>query len=377
LEDNSSQNNNLNINESTGSESPLPEPPPDIYEPLVRENDSLPSQKLIHKSANCKIFQYRKTGLLSFKWSPNAPPEQINLISQANFLQSRVKVEIMKSYQRECYNVIKNALLASLMIYQAGEYEEHFDYAADYIDHKKEEQKKLHILHSNQYYEIFLGNNQKTINVWMHNQLRERKRAEIDEFRRLKTIINIFLTGKQKELALRQLGTALSSAFHNTDNNSAMEKFKSIETFTYSRATLSAKIHHFAATLILILIVVGISMYYYHSVNDAEIKHFIIGSIAGVIGSFISITQRSDKIVVDFSAPVSIFLIQSFSKLILGLFFGIITILLIKSNIIALLSEVNSYSMAILCVVAGFSERFVPDLLEKISNKSGLDETKP
>lgn len=366
--------NNVNVVPSTFNEPP----PIELEEPPGNAVDTNTSfRKLIYKTSYCNVFKNNKTGLLSFNWASNAPSEAKEILSYAIQLQNIVKAEINKPFKVKCINVIADAVSSSLMICMDADREisGYFDYAYNFIQKTKEKQAKDILLHSHPEYEIYLSKETETLNFWATKELREKKNKEIDEYGRLKSIINIFLKGNQKELAYRQLGTTLSSSLTNNDNRSPNKKFKEIETYIYSRASSSAKIYHFTATLILILLSISCAVYFYINIDSLEMKEFIAGSIAGVVGSFISITQRNDKIIVDFTAPASLFLIQSFSRLILGVFFGFITILLIRSNLTSLLDDFNIYSMSILCLVAGFSERFVPDLLDKISNKPSSEDS--
>ncbi|MFY8325093.1 hypothetical protein [Pseudoalteromonas sp. ZZD1] len=103
-----------------------------------------------------------------------------------------------------------------------------------------------------------------------------------------------------------------------------------------------------------------------YSFSEAIFNMLYICISCGCIGSLFSVLQRNDKI--NFDAKLSkkyIFLQASFTGL-LGSISGGIIYLLSKSGLALSFASDNLYSLALLSIIGGFSERMIPELFQKI-----------
>lgn len=88
-------------------------------------------------------------------------------------------------------------------------------------------------------------------------------------------------------------------------------------------------------------------------------------TIAGVIGTIVSILQRNQSIEVEPFTSKWLLSFQGITRIILGMLFGGTVLIAAKANIALGLANNNTYAIVLLAFVAGLNERFVPDLLEK------------
>lgn len=94
-----------------------------------------------------------------------------------------------------------------------------------------------------------------------------------------------------------------------------------------------------------------------------------IGGLMGGVGSFVSIWTRFGKDTMTGLSSRCLHYLESFCRIIVGIIFAILVICALQSGII-LKGVFDESSMVYVCTIlgfsAGFSERFVPSLIEKI-----------
>ena len=120
-------------------------------------------------------------------------------------------------------------------------------------------------------------------------------------------------------------------------------------------------------SLSIIVLIVLISIFFIKKYNC-----FIIGSTMGVVGAFASIWTRYGKICYTGLASKKLHCFESVTRLLTGGIFALIALLCIKTGI--LFSNINTGSnpclYALSGFIAGFSERLIPSLIEKITIKN-------
>jgi len=93
----------------------------------------------------------------------------------------------------------------------------------------------------------------------------------------------------------------------------------------------------------------------------------LTGAIGGALGAMISNLQRATRDLFGLQEKFLKLLLQSLSRLILGAISGSIIIPLSKSNLALGFIQDNLYSLFIFGIIAGISERFIPDILGGLS----------
>jgi hypothetical protein len=92
--------------------------------------------------------------------------------------------------------------------------------------------------------------------------------------------------------------------------------------------------------------------------------------MGGVIGASISIIQRGGSLTVNPFVPVSHVVFQGLIRVLLGVIFGALLVIAAQANITLGIINNNNWSLFIFSVVAGFSERLIPDILERIATNT-------
>ncbi|MEP6743260.1 MAG: hypothetical protein ABJB61_12230, partial [bacterium] len=102
-----------------------------------------------------------------------------------------------------------------------------------------------------------------------------------------------------------------------------------------------------------------------------------LGGFFGSVGACISVLQRNPSLDVDPWMSNGYLRLQGITRIVLGFIFGCIFVLASKANFVLGVVRNNPYSLLVLCIVAGFSERLIPELLSKFeSSQSSPTEIK-
>lgn len=102
---------------------------------------------------------------------------------------------------------------------------------------------------------------------------------------------------------------------------------------------------------------------------------WVTGSCTGILGSYVSIWTRYGKKVMTGLSSEWLHYAEALCRLLVGAIFSLVAILAVKCGL--LLSNIDVslmiYTCGLIGFVAGFSERFVPSLVEKIAKDESED----
>lgn len=169
---------------------------------------------------------------------------------------------------------------------------------------------------------------------------------------------------------IMMLGNALHSALVAEDIESSLKSFESVESRINRLKTpfeLKAIFISSSALITLIICLIGLSLYL---ISEASYKNFFICCSCGSVGTLFSLLQRNSELLFSLTAKLKYILLQSFLTCILGSISGGLLYILSKSEIAFSFASNNTYSLAILAVVAGFSERMIPEMFKSIEKDS-------
>ncbi len=113
-----------------------------------------------------------------------------------------------------------------------------------------------------------------------------------------------------------------------------------------------------------------------NSLTELEIFSEVI--LYGAIGSYLSVGINSKKLFFEPGSPFNTNLLAGSLRIIIGVLSGVVILITIESKILfGLLSSLNEsndldihiWFVRLLAVISGFSETFVPDIIERVTNK--------
>jgi hypothetical protein len=187
----------------------------------------------------------------------------------------------------------------------------------------------------------------------------------VEQFDKYQSMIQNSLWFKKKSL-LESLGRALYSSVISTTDEIAKKSFSTISQRIESEIKLQAKIHYVTASLILtVSICLTFSILNYFN-QIGELLPYWIGACGGSIGACVSVLFRINEIEIPLFTSTLQHAFQGVSRILLGCLSGLIIIILIQANIVLGIAMDNLPSAAAFGIVAGFSERYLPSILDSI-----------
>lgn len=111
---------------------------------------------------------------------------------------------------------------------------------------------------------------------------------------------------------------------------------------------------------------VSTSMIAVYFLTNANFKYIFICTAGGAVGALFSILQRNNEIKFDSQIPNLYIYLQASFTVMLGSISGGIVYLLSMSDLALTFANKNIYSLVLLSIISGFSERMIPELFGKI-----------
>ncbi|QAX84593.1 hypothetical protein C2E19_12275 [Pseudomonas sp. DTU12.3] len=229
------------------------------------------------------------------------------------------------------------------------------------------------IIISNQNYTIYLD--EKNIaNYKLQNK--SLQHADIlDEFYRLRAWGVAVLPKSKIQLLNLKLATCLAIGFRSRLAESTTESsniFSAVTAYIEKSTNDSATYYLTFYSIIfsaIVMVATAVAYVKFSNLASQNLNILLIGLFGGACGALISVLQRSKKLKVDLYESTKMIVLQGIVRIGLGCAFGAIALVACKAGLLLeLMSETNS-RLLILAVIAGFSERLIPDFIEKTANE--------
>jgi hypothetical protein len=198
----------------------------------------------------------------------------------------------------------------------------------------------------------------------------------IQEFKRLQNLAEASLPETYLNTARQILGDELSMAFRTKTPVDIASLFQSSREFIEKRAGAIVRSRYvlwnvvFAVILLVVLLVVD-TFFPYEDVglrfSRPSIHDILVAAMAGSIGALVSVMQRGQTLEYQRFVTGAHMAFQGLVRIMLGIIFGGLAVIAVKAQIALGIIHGNHYSIFIFCVAAGFSERFIPDLLTRVA----------
>lgn len=189
----------------------------------------------------------------------------------------------------------------------------------------------------------------------------------VDKFYSLDSQIPSTLPEEIKMPIETELASALHHAFSCEKPDEIDKFFQNVEKrisllLSPNQAKLWLVLYGLSSSVAIILLLLFIS----RISSSLHLNLFLCGG-AGVLGSTISLMQRNTKVSINLEDGKGYIFLQAAFIPILGLFSGLCLYLLSNSDLAFSFAKNNIYNLMSLSIVAGFSERYIPDLFQKVS----------
>jgi hypothetical protein len=185
------------------------------------------------------------------------------------------------------------------------------------------------------------------------------------------------LSSDQREVYARMLGEAVARLFQK-DLEAAKGALVAAEEWIIARTTEIARRWYLegAAWASLLAAIAAVFFVFGGDLIPAGVgpmgspKHTVLlGACAGGLGAWLSVMiQRGRLTALDITAGAWMHYLEGIFRIMIGVLGALIVALAIKANIIGHVQQLSA--SLLLCMVAGFSERLVPSLIEQIESRS-------
>lgn len=203
-----------------------------------------------------------------------------------------------------------------------------------------------------------------------HREWNDEYGSVIGQVAFLETLSHLQYKGKYLLSLKRLLAQAIASLLDHGNSKNAQKIIDDIK----SSINIRARINYFFSasfTFLSIMLLFLISTIFLRN-NIMESDFFWTKSLLGSLGAYLSIILSIRTIKPQVSIGKRIHFIEGFSRIFYGIIAAGIALILVKSNLLLGFindTENNSSLISAICVVAGFSEKYVPNLLDKFGSR--------
>lgn len=261
------------------------------------------------------------------------------------------------------FSLLAAALANTIQSTSCEDVKDHFIDVETYINKYNGELEYRHASGPN--FEIYIKKD-GMVN-WFHRHIPPHLNQCVEEFYTLHSLAMSVLPRSYRVSVSRVLSAALSSAFGKREGDDTKEVFSNARLFIYAQIESYWKVRLLFANIVFVMIFILMSLgfgYFF------EIDGIYVNSIiAGVVGAMISVMQRNGEIIFSPYENELGFYAECISRLILGFAFGLLVVFLAKSELALAPFKNDFYAMVCFSFIAGFSERFVPDLMSNVIKK--------
>jgi hypothetical protein len=337
---------------------------------IVGDKDSLGRViKRIYGASPWSIIY--STGYGNVAYSHRGLPEHLKCaIAEFSHLDALGRAKLRGAYRKDLADMLGFALASAMESTKDEKPLECFSLVREFIEEKGPIDK---VYGYGPDYIIF-ETKKKQISV-EYQQLNETQTAAIAEFNRLINVAECSLPKAYRKTACQMLGDELATAFRAgeadvKDIKSAF--FQSSREYIETRSQSFVRSRYTIYSLIsaLVILTILLLVYLYIGPMNKLVIELIVGCAGGVIGALISVMQRGQSLAHERFVPIFYMVFQGFFRILLGVIFGFLIVVGVKANLALGIVGDNMYSLVLLSVAAGFSERFIPDLLTRIGEEN-------
>lgn len=193
----------------------------------------------------------------------------------------------------------------------------------------------------------------------------------VESYEALWFTITASIRQKYRHPLILQLANSLFSGLHADDEKAVEECFKIVDERIHYRARVNQSLRYLlGCATIVVVTAITTDLLSRSPQATPSWDVFLFSANAGGVGALISVLQRLSALQLHRFAPMWYAFLEGIARVLLGVLFALFFVLANKANL--LLGSFSDSLDAILAfsVVAGISERFVPELIRTLENSA-------
>jgi len=200
---------------------------------------------------------------------------------------------------------------------------------------------------------------------WRYTDLPERLRPAVAEFQVLNGLARTSLEQKYLPQAMVLLAESLYAGLLSPLGSDPVAPFGQASAYIHKKATEKTRLYYALLTVLFGALFPCLTFVLYtHCATYEELCHgLFIGAAGGVLGALVSLMQRARNLAIEPLDSVLLLTLQGIIRLALGACFGLLFVVAVKADIAIGHFAHNGWALLGLATGAGFSERWVPELL--------------
>ncbi len=167
-----------------------------------------------------------------------------------------------------------------------------------------------------------------------------------------------------------QLAQALFLALTEGHPDQAIEHFTDVEQALTQAALYRARLCYGVSGTVTFIVLAGATAATAYLTNQVLARTFALSALSGISGAWASVLHRSSSLALGPFDPTGQHIFQGSTRIGLGILFGLFTAVASKANLLLGFAFENLWVMLVLTFLAGFSERFVPEMIKAFEDKS-------
>lgn len=202
--------------------------------------------------------------------------------------------------------------------------------------------------------------------------LPDSKKPIVGDFDGLMQTIKAYVPAEHKGEYFKLLGKSLFRALDAGGDHDGVDHFAKVTSAIEELAQQNARFSYVSyclAALAVVLVLGFISVWAFGLSG-----HWAIGTwcgLMGATGAAISVAHRIRNLNIDWKSQRKLLAAEGCARVVVGFFFGILFFMMCSSDLVLGALKGNSLAVLVFATIAGFSERFIPELMEKLEARAG------
>jgi hypothetical protein len=199
----------------------------------------------------------------------------------------------------------------------------------------------------------------------------DEKKPFLATFDGLMQTIKAYLSDAHKDDCLKLLGKSLFRALDTEVSQSGSNHFEEIASTIENIAQQNARFSYVSFCFAALGVCVALSALSVWVFSLEELWGMGVWcGVMGAAGAAISIAHRIRDLSIEWKSQPKLLAAEGCARILVGFFFGVLFYLMCKSDLVLGALNDNFLALLVFSTIAGFSERFIPELMEKLEARA-------